>query len=111
MCLRMSCANGCVVALDWYLPRVFSGLAYRGAGVLMYALCLFNCSPEDGYNDARNILRQNLIINIFCCILLVFSLHILITMHGHRNLKLIYTLDYTQMFTCSSGMESETSSV
>ena len=42
MCLRMLCVNGCVVAFDWYLPRVFSGLVYRGAGVLMYALCLFN---------------------------------------------------------------------
>ena len=23
MCMRMSCVNGCVVALDWYLPRTF----------------------------------------------------------------------------------------
>ena len=27
---------------DWYLPRMFSGLVYGGAGVLMYALCLFD---------------------------------------------------------------------
>jgi len=31
-----------VVAFGWYLPRVFSGLVHRGAGVLMYALCLFD---------------------------------------------------------------------
>jgi len=38
------------------------------------------------------MLRQKLIINISnCCILLVFSLHTLLTMHGHRNLKLVYT--------------------
>jgi hypothetical protein len=33
------------------------------------------------------MLRQKLIININCCILLVFSLHTLLTKHGHRNLK------------------------
>ena len=30
VCLRMLCVNGCVVAFDWYLPRMFSGLVYRG---------------------------------------------------------------------------------
>jgi len=46
------------------------------------------CSPEDGHNDARNMLRQKLIINIWLLHLFGFlSLHTLLTMHGHRNLK------------------------
>ena len=40
MYLRISCVNGCVVALDWYLPRTFFRSGVSGAGVLMYALCL-----------------------------------------------------------------------
>ena len=55
MYMRMSCVNGCVVALDWYLPRTF----FR-SGVVTHGLC----SPEDGHNDARNMLRQKLIIHI-----------------------------------------------
>jgi hypothetical protein len=42
VCLRMSCVNVCVVILDWYLPRMFSGLVYGGSGVLIYELCLFD---------------------------------------------------------------------
>jgi len=46
------------------------------------------CSPEDGHNDARNMLRQKLIINIWLLHLVSFlSLHTLPKMHGHRNLK------------------------
>jgi len=46
------------------------------------------CSPEDRPNDARNMLRQKLIINIWLLHLVGFlSLHTLLTMHGHRNLK------------------------
>jgi len=46
------------------------------------------CSPEDGHNDAQNMLRQKLIINIWLLHLVGFlSLHTLLTMHGHRNLK------------------------
>ena len=40
--MRMSCVNGCVVALDWYLPRMFFRCDESGAGVLMHALCLFD---------------------------------------------------------------------
>ena len=49
-------------------------------------------SPKDGHNDARNMLRQKLIINIQLLHLVgfFFSLHTLLTMHGHRNLKLEY---------------------
>jgi len=36
------CANGCVVALDWYLHRAFFRSGVSGAGVLMHALCLFD---------------------------------------------------------------------
>ena len=46
------------------------------------------CSPADGHNDARNMLRQKLIINILLLHLDGFlSLHTLLTMHSHRNLK------------------------
>ena len=46
------------------------------------------CSPEDGHNDARNMLRRKLIIDIWLLHLVGFlSLHTLLTMHGHRNLK------------------------
>ena len=30
------CANGCVVVLDWYLPRAFFRCGVSGAGVLIY---------------------------------------------------------------------------
>ena len=39
---RMSCANGCVVVLDCYLPRAFFRSGVSGVGVLMHALCLFD---------------------------------------------------------------------
>ena len=53
-----------------------------------YAVTHGLCSPEDGHNDARNMLRQKLIINIWLLHLVGFlSLHTLLTMHGHRNLK------------------------
>ena len=42
MYMRMSCANGCVVVLDWYLPRAFVRSGVSGAGVLMHELCLFD---------------------------------------------------------------------
>jgi len=38
--MRMSCANGCVVVLDWYLYRAFSRSGVSGVGVLMHELCL-----------------------------------------------------------------------
>ena len=42
--MRMSCANGCVVVLDWYLSRAFFRSGVSGADVLMHALCLFDGS-------------------------------------------------------------------
>ena len=59
------------------------------------------CSPEDGHNDARNMLIQvdnKLLILATCWFLLslsltlsllslALSLHTLLTMHGHRNLN------------------------
>ena len=53
------------------------------------------CSPEDGHDDARNMLRQKLIINIWLLHLVGFlSPHTLLTMHGHRNLKTGRLLQY-----------------
>jgi len=53
-----------------------------------YAVTHGLCSPEDGHNDARNMLRQKLIISIWLLHLVGFlSLHTLLTMHGHRNLN------------------------
>ena len=43
MCMRMSCVNGCVVALDWCLPRTFFMSGVPGAGVVMNVLC--SCVP------------------------------------------------------------------
>jgi len=40
--MRMSCANWCVVALDWYLYRAFFRSGVSGVGVLMHTLCLFD---------------------------------------------------------------------
>jgi len=40
--MRMSCVNGRVIALDWYLSRTFFMSGVSGAGVLMHALCLFD---------------------------------------------------------------------
>jgi len=61
----------------------------RAARSTPYAVTHGLCSPEDGHNDARNMLRQKLIINISLLHLVGFlSLHTLLTMHGHRNLKL-----------------------
>ena len=42
------------------------------------------CSPEDGHNDARNMLRHLIVASCWFSL----SLHNLLTMHGHRNLKL-----------------------
>ena len=54
-----------------------------------YAVTHGLCSPEDGHNDTWNMLRQKLIINIWLLYLVGYlSLHNLVTMHGHRNLKL-----------------------
>ena len=36
----MSCVNGCVLVLDWCLPRTFFRSSVSGAGVLVYVLCL-----------------------------------------------------------------------
>ena len=53
-----------------------------------YAVTHGLCSPEDGHNDARNMLRQKFIINIWLLHLVGFlSIQTLLTMHGHRNLK------------------------
>jgi len=38
--MQMSCVNGFVVALDWYLPHAFFRSDVSGVGVLMHALCL-----------------------------------------------------------------------
>jgi len=40
--MRMSCVNGCVVVLDWCLPRTVFRSGVSGAGVLMHVLCLFD---------------------------------------------------------------------
>ena len=54
-----------------------------------YAVTHGLCSPEDGHNDARNMLRQKLIKNTWLLHLVIFlSLHALLTMHGQRNLKI-----------------------
>ena len=52
-----------------------------------YQHCL--CSPEDGHNDARNMLRDgvdNKHLTVTSC-WFSLSLHNLLTMHGHRKLK------------------------
>ena len=64
-----------------------------------YAVTHGLCSPEDGHNDSGNMLRQKLIINIWLLHLVVFlSLHTLLTMHGHRNLKLQLVLSFVYNF-------------
>jgi len=40
--MQMSCANECVVALDWYPPRTFFRSGVSEVGVLMHVLCLFD---------------------------------------------------------------------
>ena len=53
-----------------------------------YAVTHCLCSPEDGHNDARNMLRQKLMINFWLLNFVGFlSFHTLVTMHSHRNLK------------------------
>ena len=47
MYMRMSCANGCVIALDWYLLRAFFRSGVSGAGVLMHAFCVFGGSEVE----------------------------------------------------------------
>jgi len=48
-----------------------------------------SCSPEDGHNDARNMLRivKNKHQTAASC-WFSLSLHNLLTMHGHGNLKI-----------------------
>jgi len=40
--MRMWCANGCVVVLDWFRYRVLSKSGVSGAGALIHELCLFD---------------------------------------------------------------------
>ena len=42
MCMGVSCVYGSVVVLGWYLPGTFFRSDVSGAGVSMYALCLFD---------------------------------------------------------------------
>jgi len=35
VCMRMSCVNGCVVALDWYLSGTFFRSGVSGEGVFL----------------------------------------------------------------------------
>jgi len=52
-------------------------------------------------HDARNMLRQKLIINIWLLHLVGFlSLQTLLTMHGHRNLKLMKYMSVTGISDC-----------
>jgi len=76
VCLRMLCVNGCVVVLDWYLPRMFSGLVYRGAGVLMYTLCLFN---------ARSVVQVLLGVTTRYVVNITLNLHLLYQPAHHRH--------------------------
>jgi len=47
-------------------------------------------SPDDVHNDARNMLRKKFDNkHLISCILLVPSLHLKFTMHGHKILNLI----------------------
>ena len=46
-------------------------------------------SPDDGHNDARNMLRKKFDNKYrISCILLVLYVHLMFTMHGHKNIKL-----------------------
>jgi len=59
-----------------------------------------SCSPDDGHNDAWNMLRQkfNNKHQISCILLVSLSLHPTFMMHGHKSLK--FTL------TCCSLLQS-----
>ena len=47
-----------------------------------------SCSPDDGHNDARNMLDKSLIINIrLVASCWSLSLHPTFMMHGHKSLK------------------------
>jgi len=47
------------------------------------------CSPDDGHNDARNMLSEPIVNkHLYLCHLLVLSSPTLM-MHGHTNLKLV----------------------
>jgi hypothetical protein len=65
-----------------------------------YAVTQGPFSPVDGHNDAQNMLRQKLIINNWLLHLVGFlSLHTLLTMQGHRNLKLSSHLSISRKLT------------
>ena len=46
--------------------------------------------PETCWDSVNNQHPQLTINHLYCCILLVFFLHALLTMHGHRNIKRVF---------------------
>jgi len=79
--------SGCGALLASYNAAPHNRYQPHPGEPAQYTLC--NMFSWRWHNDARNILRQKLIINIWLLLLVgVFlSLHTLLTMHGHRNLK------------------------
>jgi len=63
-------------------------------GVLQHT----SCSPEDGHNDAQTCreIVDNKHLTVASC-WLSLSLHDLLTMHGHRNLKYVRKLSNLKM--------------
>ena len=65
-----------------------------------YAVTHGLCSPEDGHNDARNMLRQKLIINIWLLHLVGFSLSSHFPISSSWRNRDISTINY--LVTCTS---------
>jgi len=58
-CLNMQCSHPTTQR-----PTTATNPIQQNQRSTPYAVTRGLCSPEDGYNDARNMLRQKLIINI-----------------------------------------------
>ena len=106
-CLNMFqaslCPSSCVL-MHWCTALVLLDVVGSGCGAqhpttatnhiqqnqrsTPYAVTHGFCSPEDGHTDARNHIEtevNNKHLIVASC--WFFSLHTLLTMHGHRNLK------------------------
>jgi len=65
-------------------PTTATNHSQQNQRITLYAVTHGLCSPEDGHNDALNMLRQKLIINILLLHLVGFlSLHISVYMYTY----------------------------
>jgi len=97
--MRMSCANGCVVVLDWYMPRAFF-TKKKTLQLISTFSPLVTAQHTTCSNTRLVLLKMGIMMTEKCWGSIdnkhltvasgwfSISLHNLLTMHGHRKLKI-----------------------